>query len=128
MAGPTDAPIIRMSVLIPSDTPVSCLGVVNIMTFIAPTFVSESPVDKIARFVETRNSVEWYKKRLTNPIVLIILPNMIGFVEPSFETIKPDVGPKISNTMANGSWTLLVIKGSSPNPSGEGLRTSTGIV
>ncbi len=58
MAGPTDAPIIRISVLIPSDTPISFRGVVSIITFIAPTFVNERPVDKIARFAETRNSVE----------------------------------------------------------------------
>jgi hypothetical protein len=58
MAGPTDAPIIRISVLIPSETPISFLGVVNMITFIAPTFVNESPVDRIARSAETRNSVE----------------------------------------------------------------------
>ena len=58
MAGPTDAPIIRISVLIPSETPISFLGVVNMITFIAPTFVNERPVDKITRSAETRNSVE----------------------------------------------------------------------
>ena len=53
---------------------------------------------------------------------------MIGFVDPSLDTIKPDVGPKINKTIANGSCTLLVISGSSPNPNGDGLLTSTGIV
>ena|SRR5581483_1193876 len=58
IAGPIDAPIILINVLIPSDTPTSCFGVANMITFMAPTFVSDSPVDNIARFTEINNSVE----------------------------------------------------------------------
>ena len=57
-AGPIELPIILKSVVIPRDMPLNCLGVDNIITFIAPTLVSDKPVDKIARFTDTNNSVE----------------------------------------------------------------------
>src|SRR5574337_215196 len=65
---------------------------------------------------------------MANPAVPITLPAIMGFVEPSLEIIKPEVGPKISKTRANGSCTFAVVTGSSPKPSGVGLRIKTGIV
>ena len=103
IVGPIDAPIILISVDIPSETPTDCFGVANITIFIAPTFVKERPADKIAKFTATRDSVEWNKKREQKPAAPIILPAMIGFIEPSLEIIKPDVGPNINNTNANGN-------------------------
>jgi hypothetical protein len=53
---------------------------------------------------------------------------MIGFNEPNFDTMKPEVGPKINNTIANGSCTFPAVMASSPNPTGSGFRTNIGIV
>jgi hypothetical protein len=58
IAGPIDAPTILINVLIPSDTPISCFGVESKITFIAPTFVSDNPVESIARLIDTKSSVE----------------------------------------------------------------------
>ena len=53
---------------------------------------------------------------------------MMGFIDPSFEIIKPDVGPNIKSIIANGNCTLPVVIASSPNPSGGGFLTRIGIV
>ena len=103
IVGPIDAPIILISVDIPSDTPVDCFGVANITIFIAPTFVKERPADNITKFAATKDSVEWNKKREQKPAAPIILPAMIGFIEPNLEIIKPDVGPNINITNAKGN-------------------------
>ena len=52
----------------------------------------------------------------------------MGFIEPSFDIIKPDVGPKINNIIANGSCTFPVFRAFSPNPTGLGSLTKMGIV
>jgi len=57
-AGPIALPIILRSVVIPIDMPLNCLGVTNITTFIAQKLVSDNPVDKTARLIETNNSVQ----------------------------------------------------------------------
>ena len=57
-AGPIDAPIILIRLLIPSEIPVNFFGVDKITTFMAPTLVNDKPVDKIARLIETSSSVE----------------------------------------------------------------------
>ena len=103
IVGPMDEPIILIRVDIPSETPLDCLGVDNITIFIAPTFVKERPVDNIAKLIATKDSVEWNKKREQKPAVLIILPAMIGLIDPNLEIIKPDVGPNINNTKAKGN-------------------------
>ena len=56
-AGPTEAPMILIRLLIPSETPLDCLGVESIITFIAPTLVNDNPADRIARFTDTPISV-----------------------------------------------------------------------
>jgi hypothetical protein len=58
-AGPTAAPTILMSMLVPSDNPMNCLGVDSMVTFIAPTFVNDKPVQRIARFADNDKVVEW---------------------------------------------------------------------
>src|SRR5260370_42157757 len=103
IVGPMDAPIILINVDIPSDTPTDCFGVASITIFIAPTFVKERPADKIAKFTATKDSVEWNKKSEQKPVAPIILPAMIGFIEPNLEIIKPDVGPNINRTNAKDS-------------------------
>ena len=94
----------------------------------APTLVKDNPVDSIARLVETNNSVEWNRSKPIKAPAVIKAPSIIGFNEPNFDTIKPEVGPKIKSTMANGSCTFPVLIASSPNPIGPGFLTKIGIV
>lgn len=127
-AGPIAAPMILIRVLIPKDIPLNCLGVDNMITFIAPTLVKDNPVDSIARLVETNSSVEWYRSKPMKAAAVIQAPSMIGFNEPSFETMNPEVGPNTRSTKANGSCTFPVLIASSPNPTGPGFLTKMGIV
>lgn len=78
-------------------------GVDSATAFITPTMLSDKPVARMAKFTEIEDSVEWKTKKLKNPSVLIIVPNIIGFSDPNFDIIKPEVGPKIKNTKANGN-------------------------
>ena len=100
--------MILIRVLIPKDMPLNCFGVDKIITFIAPTLVKDNPVDNIARLVETNNSVEWNISRPIKPAAVIQVPNIIGFNEPNFDTIYPEVGPNINSTMAKGNCTFPV--------------------
>lgn len=61
-------------------------------------------------------------------IVIIIVPNIIGFNEPNFEIMKPDVGPKIRKTNAKGNCILPVLIASAPKPRGSGFLTNIGMV
>ena len=54
--------------LVPSDIPMNCLGVESMVTFIAPTFVKDKPVERIARFVDIDKGVEWNIKRPKNAL------------------------------------------------------------
>ena len=92
-AGPIEAPTILIKLLIPNDIPLYCLGVDRIITFIAPTLVNDNPVDRIARFAETSISLEWNINRPRKPLAVIIVPAIIGFTDPSFDIMKPEVGP-----------------------------------
>jgi hypothetical protein len=62
------------------------------------------------------------------PAVVIKVPKMIGLNEPNLEIMKPEVGPKINSTIANGSCALPALMASSPNPTGSGFLTNMGIV
>ena len=53
-----------------------------------------------------------------NAALVIKAPSIIGFNEPNFDTINPEVGPKTKSIMANGNCTLPVLIASSPNPIG----------
>jgi hypothetical protein len=55
IAGPIELPIILISIFIPKEIPILCLGVARVTTFIAPTFIKDIPADTIARFAETVN-------------------------------------------------------------------------
>ena len=127
-AGPIAAPMILIRVLIPRDIPLNCLGVDKIITFIAPTLVKDSPVDSIARLVETNNSVEWNTSKPIKAAAVMQVPSIIGFKEPNFDTINPEVGPNINSTTAKGNCTFPVLIASSPNPTGPGFLTRMGIV
>ena len=94
----------------------------------APTLVKDNPVERIPRLSETNNSVEWNISKPMKPAVVIMVPKMIGFNEPNFDTMNPEVGPKIKSTMANGSCTFPALMASSPKPSGSGFLTNIGIV
>lgn len=127
-AGPIDDPTIRSIVLIPIVTPVYSIGVDRIVTLTAPTDASDNPVDNTARPIEMKSSVEWNKSRIENPAAVRIVPKIIGLMEPIFDMIKPEVGPKTNKTMANGSCIMPVLIAFSPNPIGWGLCTRIGTV
>jgi hypothetical protein len=86
-AGPIELPIILIRVLIPKEMPLNCLGVERIITFIAPTLVSDSPVEIIPRLVETNSSLEWNKNNPRKPAEVITVPRMIDLNDPSFDTM-----------------------------------------
>ena len=127
-AGPIDEPTILSIVLIPIVTPVNSIGVDKIVTLTAPTDASDKPVDKTARPTEMKISVEWNKNRMKNPAAVNIAPKIIGLMEPIFEIMNPDVGPKTNKTMANGSCIMPVVIAFSSNPIGAGLCTKIGTV
>ena len=52
---------------------------------------------------------------------------MAGRIEPSFDTMYPDVGPKISKIIEKGSWNAACLLCCSQSPQ-EGLSASIGIV
>ncbi len=98
------------------------------VTFIAPTFVNDKPVERIARFADNDMGVEWNISRPKNPTEVMDAPAMTGFIDPSLDIIKPDVGPNTKSITANGNCKLPVLTASSPNPSGGGFLARMGIV
>jgi len=44
-------------------------------------------------------------------------PAITGFIDPSFDMIKPEVGPNTKSVSANDKCMLPVLTASSPNPS-----------
>src|SRR5690606_1459736 len=77
-AGPIELPTILSSVFNPSDMPVNSAGVASSVTFRAPTFVSDNPVDSIARPAETAIQLPWNARRKKNPAAVIEVPIIIG--------------------------------------------------
>ena len=55
-------PTILMSILVPRDIPMNCFGVESIVTFIAPTFVNDKPVERTARFADNDLGLMEHKK------------------------------------------------------------------
>ena len=104
-AGPIELPTILISIVVPSDIPVNCFGVVSIITFMAPTLVKESPIERIARFADIKNSLEWNVNKPKKLIAVITEPAIIGFSDPNFDIMKPEEAPKNRSTTANGSCT-----------------------
>ena len=90
--------------------------------------VNDNPTERIPRFVDIRNSVEWNKKSPKNPAALVIVPIINDFADPTFDIMKPDKGPNTKSTMANGNCTLVVLIASPPKPNGGGFLTSMGMV
>ena len=117
-AGPTELPIILISIVVPSDIPVYCFGVASIITFIAPTLVNDNPTDRIARLAEINNSLECSVNKQKKLIAVITEPAIIGFRDPNLDIIKPEKAPNTKSTKANGNCTLPVLIASSPKPSG----------
>ena len=107
-AGPIDDPTILNIVLIPIVTPVNSIGVASIVTFTAPTEARERPVDNIAKPMEIESSVEWNNNNTENPAAVRTVPKIIGFIDPSFEIINPEVGPNIKR-LANWPHLILLI-------------------
>ena len=87
----------------PNEMPLYFGGVASITIFIAPTLVSDSPTARTARPAETQKGFEWTSQSAKKPAEVITEPAMIGLIEPNLDIIKPEVGPKISRTIANGS-------------------------
>jgi hypothetical protein len=88
IAGPSELPTIFRTTVIPSDTPLDCLGVDSITILNPPTCNKDNPVAIMARLASIKNSVEWNIKRLKNPTVLIIVPAAVGFRLPSLDIIN----------------------------------------
>ena len=128
MAGPIELPIILISIFIPKDIPIDCLGVARVTTFIAPTFIKDIPADTIARFTETAISDECNNESTEKPPIIIIAPVIIGFIEPNLDIKKPEMEPKIKSTSAKGSCTFPAVIAFPSNPIGVGVRISIGIV
>jgi hypothetical protein len=102
-AGPIELPIILISIFIPKEIPIDCLGVTRVTTFIAPTFIKDIPAETIARFTETAISDECIDERTKKPTTIIMLPAIIGFIEPNLDIKTPEVEPKIKSTSAKGN-------------------------
>src|SRR4030095_2365156 len=117
-AGPTELPIILISIVVPSEIPVNCFGVVRIITFIAPTLVKDNPIERIARFNEINKSLEWNINKPKKLRAVTTEPAIIGFSDPNFDIMKPEEAPKTRSTTANGNCTSPVLITSSPKPSG----------
>ena len=49
------------------------------------------------------------------------VPNMIGFIDPNLETNRPDAGPKIRNTRANGELYIAALIGYSSKSNWSGI-------
>ena len=103
IAGPIELPIILISIFIPKEIPIPCLGVARVTTFTAPTFIKDIPADTIARFAETAISDECNIERIKKPTTMIIPPAIIGFIEPNLDIRKPEVEPKSKSISAKGS-------------------------
>ena len=91
---------------------------VSIITFIAPTLVKDNPIERIARFTEINNSLEWNVNKPKKLIAVTTEPAIIGFSDPNFDIMKPEEAPKTRSTIANGNCTSPVLIASSPKPSG----------
>ena len=102
----------------PSDIPVCCIGVASIVTFIAPTFVNDNPVERTAKLREIVKRSAWNANSPIKPAVVTATPMMIGLIDPILETINPEVGPNIRSTIAKGNCTYPVSAASSPKPKG----------
>ena len=79
IAGPSALPTIFRTTVIPSDTPLDCLGVDSITILNPPTCNKDNPVAIYGKVTSYQNSVEWNIKRLKNPTVLIIAPDSCWF-------------------------------------------------
>jgi hypothetical protein len=84
----------------------------------APTLVKDSPIERIARFADIKNSLEWNINKPMKLIAVITEPAIIGFSDPNFDIMKPEEAPKNRSTTANGSCTSPVLIASSPKPRG----------
>jgi hypothetical protein len=62
------------------------------------------------------------------PFEVIIVPAMVGFADPTFDIMKPDVGPNNNIIIANGNSIFAAFTAFPANPSGSGDLTSIGIV
>ena len=102
IAGPIALPIILIKLVIPVEMPIDRAGVAIIIMFITPTAANDKPMLTIARSIDTNNCVECKAYIAKNPIVVMIVPAIIGVLEPILDIIKPDVGPNISKIIENG--------------------------
>jgi hypothetical protein len=98
------------------------------VTFIAPTFVNDNPVERTAKLREIIRRSARNANSPIKPTVVIAIPMMSGLIDPILETIKPEVGPNIRSTIAKGNCTYPASAASSPKPKGGGFLTSMGIV
>ena len=101
ITGPIEPPTNTSTDYITSDTPLNWRGVYSIVILNAPTCIAEIPMATIARFIATKNSVEWNIKSMKEPIVITRVPAIVGLRLPILETMNPEAGANIKNTNIN---------------------------
>lgn len=75
------------------------------VTFSAPTFVRDSPVNSTARPAATAIQLPWNASRKRNPVAVTEVTMIIGLMEPILCTMNSEVGPNTKSTIANWSCT-----------------------
>jgi hypothetical protein len=80
------------------------------------------------RTVAIEASVEWNRKRIKKPIVVTIVPIVVGLRFPILDIINPEATENTNDTTIYGNWTCAILDASPPNPAGGGLRIKIGRV
>lgn len=115
-AGPIADPIYLNSVFMPSDVPINRGSTEVELTLSCPTFSRDNPIPITARVV-TKCIALVLKTNITKkPQVITNAPVKVTLGEPTFDIIKPDVGPKISDVIENGSCIFAAFTALPPNP------------
>src|SRR5919198_3866421 len=123
-AGPVAMPMNSKSAPTAVEIPMNSLGADETTMFHVAVIASDSPDAITARFADTSRPVEWNASRPSEPIRLITLPMIIGFLFPILFMMNGVTLANTRNITMNGSWTFAASTASPPKPSGTGLLTS----
>jgi hypothetical protein len=116
ITGPIADPIYLNSVFMPSDVPIDRGETEREFTLSCPTFRRDIPIPIIARAVTKCITLVPKTNIRKKPQVITNAPMIVTLGEPNFEIIKPDVGPKISDVIENGSCIFAAVTALPPNP------------
>ena len=121
IVGPIELPIILNKLLMPKEMPICWYELFTIMILVLLTFVKESPIDRITKNTDMKNSFTLINKSKENPNDIAIVPICSGVVCPILVMINPVKGPKIKSTKAKGNCTIDICNAFSSKPNGYGL-------